>query len=262
MLKRDKEFAVIGMPNGSVRKETNAVSGTTVMSVQNQHQKPLHPLSHQQRGRSASRKGILRGRSPSGKSNRQPCKDLGICTKLLCDNWHPPESRNRVVHSAISARSRTGTLRNNQIKSRKRVVTKMHWFFSQMCDSWVVYFKTQSRWNLYRFYGRAPTSWDQFDKLRFTKATQRHADIREKKGPSLPKKTSQSSSSSQSLRYEKFEDRSQKEIERTRAMHPRRRVETRQENIYKRKETDKTTIFSPTNEWSLLAPSTIKPQER
>ena len=82
-----------------------------------------------QRVRSASRKGILRGRSPSGKSNRQPCKDFlkGICTKLPCDNWHPPESQNRVVHSAISARFRTGRLRNNQIKSRKRVVTKMQW---------------------------------------------------------------------------------------------------------------------------------------
>ena len=59
-------------------------------------------------------------------SNRQPCKDFlkGICTKLPCDNWHPPESQNRVVHSAISARFRTGRLRNNQIKSRKRVVTK------------------------------------------------------------------------------------------------------------------------------------------
>ena len=32
---------------GHVRVETNAVRGTTVMSVQNQHQKPLHPLSHQ-----------------------------------------------------------------------------------------------------------------------------------------------------------------------------------------------------------------------
>ena len=30
-----------------VREETNAVSDTTVVSVQNRHQKPLHPLSHQ-----------------------------------------------------------------------------------------------------------------------------------------------------------------------------------------------------------------------
>ena len=31
----------------SVREETSVVSGTTVMSVQNRHRKPLHPLSHQ-----------------------------------------------------------------------------------------------------------------------------------------------------------------------------------------------------------------------
>ena len=45
-----------------------------------------------QRGRSASRKRKLRGRSPSGKFARQSCKDClkGICTKSLCDCWHPP----------------------------------------------------------------------------------------------------------------------------------------------------------------------------
>ena len=45
------------------------------------------------RGRSASRKRNLRGRSPSGKTNRQPCRDFlkGTCTKLPCDDWHPPE---------------------------------------------------------------------------------------------------------------------------------------------------------------------------
>ena len=47
VLTEDKEFVIHGKQKGSVRVETNAVSGTTVMSVQNQHQKPLHPLSHQ-----------------------------------------------------------------------------------------------------------------------------------------------------------------------------------------------------------------------
>ena len=44
------------------------------------------------RGGSASRKRI-RGRSPSGKTNRQTCRDFlkGTCTKLLCNCWHPPE---------------------------------------------------------------------------------------------------------------------------------------------------------------------------
>ena len=59
-----------------------------------------------QRGGSASRKGTLRGRRPSWKSNRQPCKDFskGICTKNLCEKWRPPKCQvlcqNRVVNSA------------------------------------------------------------------------------------------------------------------------------------------------------------------
>ena len=75
------------------------------------------------RGRSASRKRSLRGRSQSGKSNRKPCKNFlkGNCTTLLCDYWHPPEcqlkSRKRDVNSVISARFRTGMLRNNPTKA-------------------------------------------------------------------------------------------------------------------------------------------------
>ena len=79
---------------GSVREETSAVSGTTGMSVQNRHQKPLHPPSHQQKEVEVRRgKKNLRGRSPSGKFGRQPCKNFlkGICTKSPCDYWHPPE---------------------------------------------------------------------------------------------------------------------------------------------------------------------------
>ena len=53
----------------------------------------FHPLSHQHQGRSASRKRSHRGRSPSGKTDRQPCKNFlkSTCTQLPCDYWHPPE---------------------------------------------------------------------------------------------------------------------------------------------------------------------------
>ena len=46
-------------------------------------------------GRSASRKRSLRGRSPSGKTNRLPGKNFlkGTCTELLCDYWHFPEDQ-------------------------------------------------------------------------------------------------------------------------------------------------------------------------
>ena len=44
-LKEEKEFAVSGKQKGSVRRETNAVSGMRVTIVQNRHRKPLHLLS-------------------------------------------------------------------------------------------------------------------------------------------------------------------------------------------------------------------------
>ena len=122
VLKGDKEFAIYGKQEGSVREETNAVSGTTVTSVQDQHPKPLHPLSHQHKEVEVRRENQpLRGRSPSQRFHRQPCKDFleGICTKLPCDNWYFPEcqfiSQNRVENSAMSTRFRTGMLSNNKI---------------------------------------------------------------------------------------------------------------------------------------------------
>ena len=44
-------------------------------------------------GRSTSRRKCLRGRSPSGKFARQPCRDFikGKWTRPSCDYWHPPE---------------------------------------------------------------------------------------------------------------------------------------------------------------------------
>ena len=45
-LSEEKRFAVSGKQKVSVRK-TNAVFDTRIMIVQNRHQKPFHPLSHQ-----------------------------------------------------------------------------------------------------------------------------------------------------------------------------------------------------------------------
>ena len=43
--------------------------------------------------RNASRTKSPRGRSPSGKLSRLPCKDYlkGTCTTPFCEKWHPPE---------------------------------------------------------------------------------------------------------------------------------------------------------------------------
>ena len=71
--------------------------------------------------------------SPSGKTNRLPCKNFlkGTCTSFLVTFGILPNvnstSLNRGVNSAQSARFRTGRLRNNQIKGRRRMVRKVQW---------------------------------------------------------------------------------------------------------------------------------------
>ena len=195
MLNEDKENAINGKQKDSVREETSVVSSTMKVSVQNRDQKTA-PSSEPrpQRGRSASRKGTLRRRSSSEKSNRQQRKDFlnGTCTKLSCDDFASFrmsifQSLNRVANSAQSAPFLTGRLRNNQ------------WQYCKMCDRWVVYCKTQSRQNLHRFFGRAQKS--------------RHADTRENTGPSLGKIQVRNSHQRSPFAV-KCEDRSQDETER------------------------------------------------
>ena len=47
----------------------------------------------QQIERNASRTRSPRGKSPSGRMSRWPCKDYlkGTCTNSFCEKWHPPE---------------------------------------------------------------------------------------------------------------------------------------------------------------------------
>ena len=70
VLNGEKEFAISGMQKGSVREETTAVSGTTVMSVQNRHRKPLHPIIGVRCGDS---KGVLLLWGPANPS------EVGVC---------------------------------------------------------------------------------------------------------------------------------------------------------------------------------------
>ena len=94
MLKEDKENAINGKRKDSVREETSVVHDEDKRAKPTpKSAPPSEPPT--QRCRSASRKKNLRGRSPSGRFARQPCRDFlkGICTKSPCDYWHPPESQ-------------------------------------------------------------------------------------------------------------------------------------------------------------------------
>ena len=143
------ENAINGKQKDSVREETSVVSGTTEMSVQNRHPKPIHPLRHTQRGRIASRKKNLRSRSPSGKTNRQPCNNFlkGTCTELPCDYWHPPECQ---IYKSESG-CKLGTECSFLCWKVEEQPDKSGVAVLKMYDSWVAYFRTQSRRNLCQF---------------------------------------------------------------------------------------------------------------
>ena len=141
--------------------------------------KPLHPLNHQHKEvEVGSRKGTSEaGVSPSGKFARLPCKDYmeGICTNHRVIIGILPNvisvNLNRDVNSVISAPLHTGRLRVNPAKNRKKDGDTVQWLCSKMHDGWVACFTTQSCRNLYRLYGRAQKSWDQFDEYDSQKYT-------------------------------------------------------------------------------------------
>ena len=207
VLKEEQEFAISGNQKGNVRVETNAASGTTVMCVQNRHQKPLHPLSHQHQEVEVRRgKKNLRGRGPFGKTNRQPCKNFlkVTCTKLLCDKWHPPECQFYKSESGCKIRHRVLVCPQAGWGTTKEKAEEGWW---QKCSSnsercaTVGYHRTLSRRNLERFHGRAQKSWDQFDecdsqKLRYVKQTSEKIKVHR-----WIKYKSKCSSSAQSVRF-------------------------------------------------------------
>ena len=126
VLKEDTEFAINGKEQGSVREETSVVSGTTGISVQNQHQKPLHLLSHQhkevevRRGKRISEAGVHLGSSidSRAKTSWKVCALNHFVTISILPNVNST-SLNRVVNSAISVRLHTSRLRVNPAKKTK-----------------------------------------------------------------------------------------------------------------------------------------------
>ena len=97
-------------------------------------------------------------------------------------------------------------------------------------------------------------------RVRFTQSTLRHANIRENKGPSLGK-IEVKIPHQRSLFAMKFEERSQEETERSQRC-AQSKAWNLAENMYKLKEKDKATFYSPSEEWVLQAASTKELEER
>ena len=91
--------------------------------------------STRQNEKNASRTRSPKGRSPSGRMSRLPCKDYlkGTCTTPFCEKWHPPEclfcstSPRMDVDLVKSALMRIARLMNSLAKGLKRMVTKVQW---------------------------------------------------------------------------------------------------------------------------------------
>ena len=133
----------------------------------NKHAKPTQPnpsprSSTRQSVRNASRTKSPRGRNPSGRMSRLPCKDYlkGTCTTPFCEKWHPPE--------CLFYKSENGcrfgekcSYAHRQVdeqpsKRTQKMVTKCSGFF-KITRQLVAYLKIWSRRSLHRFCGRAQT---------------------------------------------------------------------------------------------------------
>ena len=127
MLKEDKEDAINGKQMDSAREGTSVVSGTMKTSVQNRHQKPLHPLDHQhtvvevRRGKRTSEAGVHPGSSLDSRAE-MTCKVFApnhlviIGILPIVNSIH----LNRNVNSVISARLHKGRLKVNPAKIEKK----------------------------------------------------------------------------------------------------------------------------------------------
>ena len=80
----------------------------------------------QQNERKSSRTRSPRGKSPSGRMFRLPCKDYlrGTCTNSFCEDRHPPEC---LFYKSECALMRIARLKNSLAKVLKRIVTKVQW---------------------------------------------------------------------------------------------------------------------------------------
>ena len=132
VLKEEKENAIIGKQNGQCSKgescsfrhdESKRAKPTPTSDP------PSEPPTEKD-GRRTSRRKSLRGRSPSGKLARQPCRDYirGKCRRPSCDFWHPPEchyKKNRDANSEIQCALMHQQVEDQPSKNRKRMVTQV-----------------------------------------------------------------------------------------------------------------------------------------
>ena len=221
--------------------------------------------------RKPSRTRSPRGKSPSSRMSRWPCKDYlrGTCNNSFCEQWHPPEClyyktksgcrfgekcsfAHRQVDEQPTKRSKT-----NNDKSAVAMLRKGTWQrqFSYARQLGCVFQDMTPPKSILRKGTDMPKP---IQRVKFTKAIARHTKIRDQnpslgyicpgepheRGPNAPK----------------FEDRSQEETE-WQEQDAREAAWKLAKNVLKLKEHQRATFFSPSENRCLPA-STLKPEER
>ena len=210
---------------------------------------PSPRSSTQQSARNASRTRSPRGKSPSVKMARLPCKDYlkGNCTTPLCEKWHPPE--------CLFYKSGTGckfgekcSYAHRQVyeqpskRCKKNGDKKCSGYAENYTTIGVAYVKIWSRRSLQSILRKSSNILKPIRCVQITKAVLRHADIRDQ-NPSLGM-ICLSDPHQRNPNAPKFEDWSQEETE-WREQGAREAAWKLAKNILKLKEKHKTTFFSP-----------------
>ena len=188
-----------------------------------------------QNERNASRTRSPRGKSPSGRMSRWPCKDYvkGTCTNSFCEKWHPPvclfyKSENgcrfgekcsylhRQVDEQPSKRSKNNGDKSAVAMLRKheqhhRTVRPAEYAYSSNTRQLGCVFQDMEPPKSSSILRMSSDIRKPIQRVKFTKAVPRHADIRDQ-NPSLgmicPGEPHERKPNAQ-----KFEDRSQEETE-------------------------------------------------
>ena len=209
--------------------------------------------SSRQSERNASRTRSPRGKSPSGRISRWPCKDYpeGTCTNSFCEKWHPPECLFYKTKSGCRFGEKCSCahrqVEEQPTKRSKKNGDKSAVAMLKIHDKWVACFRIWSRRSLHRCCGRAQTYGNQSDVLNSQKPSYVMLTF-ETKNPSLgmicPGDPHQRKPNAP-----KFDDRSQEETE-----WKERCVGEAAWSLAK-------SILSPSENWCLPA-ANLKPEER
>ena len=238
-------------------KLTGSVQNDMIKRAKSTQANPFPRSSTLQNVKNASKTRSPRGRSPSGRMSRWPCKDYlkGTCTNSFCEKWHPPECLfYKSENGCRFAEKRSYAQRQVEEQPRKRSKKngdKSAVAFLKITRQFGCVFQDMEPPKSTTILRKSSNILKPIRCVRFTKAVLRHANIRDQNPLSLgmicPGDPHQRNPNAP-----KFEDRSQEETERQ-ERDAREAAWKMARCILNLMEKNNATFFSPSENSCLLA---------